>query len=74
MINIPKVKKEMNKRTIQRQIGPRSQLKVGHPLRNRYIKELQPVPPMATGERASGSQEQPKHDANPESSHEPKGT
>ena len=28
---------------------------------------------MPTGERASGSQEQPTYDANPESFHEPKG-
>ena len=52
---------------------PRSQPKaeVG-PSSKKSPGKLPDIPPMPTGERASGSQDQPKYD-NPETEHEPKG-
>ena len=41
--------------------------------KNQPSPKLATVPPFPTGERASGSQEQPNYNDNPESTHEPKG-
>ena len=59
-----------NERTPDNRAKPKQ--KAGPSPKKSPAKLLAPVPPFPTGEPASGSQDQPKHD-NPETEHESKG-